>query len=148
MTVSRDPYLAGSPLPPEAPHDPYAESVLDQNERGKDDLRGDAVDTLLTEPARPLTDDEKDAAEHDPGRAPRTFAPASERVPVEPIPGHDTLIEEGLNRPISPEAAMHPGDRSDPREFEGGPSDLRELEGGSSDLRDFDGDRDDLTTRR
>jgi hypothetical protein len=29
------------------------------------------------------------------------------------------LIEEGLNKPISPEAALHPGDRSDPREMEG-----------------------------
>jgi hypothetical protein len=76
------------------------------------------VDTLLSTPARPLTDDEKDAAEDDPGRAPRTFAPASERVPKPPAPGHEQLIEEGLHKPVSPDAAAHAGDRSDPREYE------------------------------
>lgn len=113
-----DPYLAGSPLPPDAPRDPQAGTVLDEHERGKDDARGEVVDTLLTTPARPLTDDEKDAAEADPGRAPRTFAPASERVPVDPAPGHEELIEAGLHKPMSPEAAAHSGDRSDPREYE------------------------------
>jgi hypothetical protein len=113
-----DPYLAGSPLPPGAPRDPNAGTVLDGSERGKDDQRGDIIDTLLTTPARPLTDDEKEAAEDDPGRPPRTFAPASERVPKPPAPGHEQLIEEGLHKPASPEAAAHPGDRSDPREFE------------------------------
>ena len=112
-----DPYLAGSPLPPDAPRDPNARTVLDEHERGKDDERGDVLDTLLTTPARPLTDDEEDAAENDPGRPARTFAPASERVPKPPAPGHERLIEEGLHKPVSPDAAAHPGDRSDPREI-------------------------------
>ena len=118
MAVPPDPYLQGRPFPPPAPRDPNAGTVLDESERGKDDLRGDVVDTLSTAPAHPLTDDEKDAAENDPGRAPRVYAPASERVPKPPAPGHERLIEEGLNKPVSPEAAMHPGDRSDPREME------------------------------
>jgi hypothetical protein len=113
-----DPYVAGSPLPPPAPRDPNARTVLDETERGQDPERGDIVDTLTTEPARPLTDDEKEAAEEDPGRPPRTFAPASERVPKDPAPGHEQIVLEGINRPLSPEAASHPGDRSDPREFE------------------------------
>ena len=57
-----DPYLAGSPLPPGAPRDPNAGTVLDESERGEDEVRDDVVDTLLTTPARPLTDDEEDAA--------------------------------------------------------------------------------------
>ena len=118
MTVPNDPYLAGSPLPPETPRDPYARTVIPVSERGEDELRDDIVDTLTNAPAHPLTHDEKEAAEDDPGRAPRTFAPASERVPVEPAPGHESLIEAGLHKPSSPEAAAHPGDRSDPREFE------------------------------
>jgi hypothetical protein len=118
MVIPNDPYLVGSPLPVSTPRDPNADTVLDESERGKDDMRGDVVDTLTNTPARPLTHDEEEAAEHDAGRAPRTFAPASERVPVPPAPGHERLIEEGLHRPISPEAAAHPGDRSDPREFD------------------------------
>ena len=118
MAIPRDPYLQGGPLPPETPRDPNAGTVLDESERGKDEARGDYVDTLSQTPARPLTDDEEDAAEHDPGRPPRTYAPASERVPKPPAPGHERLIEEGLQKPVSPEAALHPGDRSDPREVE------------------------------
>jgi hypothetical protein len=117
MSVPRDPYLQGGPLTPEAPRDPNADTVIDERERGKDELRGESVDSLLATPARPLTDDEEEAAEHDPGRQPRTFAPASSRVSKPPAPGDDRLIEEGLNQPISPEAARHPGDRSDPGEM-------------------------------
>jgi len=119
MTVPNDPYLAGSPLPPGTPRDPNAGTVIPVSERGEDDVREDVMDTLTNAPSRPLTHDEKEAAEDDPGRAPRTFAPASERVPKPPAPGHESLIEAGLNQPSSPEAAQHPGDRSDPREFEG-----------------------------
>jgi hypothetical protein len=88
------------------------------SERGEVVERDDIVDTLTTEQARPLTHDEKEAAEEDPGRPPRTFAPASARVPKDPAPGHEEIVLEGLNKPVSPEAASHPGDRSDPREFE------------------------------
>jgi hypothetical protein len=113
-----DPYVGGSPLPPPAPRDPNAATVLDPTERGEDPMRGDIVDTLTTEPARPLTQDEKDAAEDDPGRPPRTFAPASERVPKDPAPGHEDVVLGAIDQPVSAEAAAHPGDRSDPREFE------------------------------
>jgi hypothetical protein len=117
MSVPRDPYLQDGPLPSPPPRDPNAGTVLDESERGKDDVRGEIVETLLSGPARPLTDEEEEAAEHDASRPPRTYAPASARVPKPPAPGHEQLIEEGLHKPISPEAASHPGDRSDPREF-------------------------------
>jgi hypothetical protein len=117
MAIPRDPYLAGSPLPPPTPRDPNADSVLDESERGEDEAREYAEHVELAGPDRPLTDDEKDAAEDDPGRAPRTYAPASERVAKPPAPGHEQLVEAGEHRPSSPEAMRHPGDRSDPREL-------------------------------
>jgi hypothetical protein len=117
MAVPRDPYLQGGPLPPPAPRDPNADTVLDESERGQDELRGEVVDTLLKSPARPLTHDEEDAAEHDPGRQRRTYAPASARVPKAPAPGDDRLIEHGRDMLPPPEGAGHSGDRSDPSEL-------------------------------
>ena len=117
MAVPRDPFLTQGPLEPVAPRDPGAETVLDETERGQDPVRGDAVDAELTGLDRPLTDDEREAAKHDPGRQPRTYAPASERVPKQPAPGDDRVIEQGMDQPTSPEAAKHPGDRSDPSEM-------------------------------
>jgi hypothetical protein len=117
MAVPRDPYLAGSPLPPPEPRDPYAESVLDDSERGQDEAREYDVDAELAGPDRPLTGDEKDAAKHDPGRQPRTYAPASERVVKPPAPADERLVEAGEGEPRSPEALRHPGDRSDPSEL-------------------------------
>jgi hypothetical protein len=117
MSIPQDPYLAGSPLPPPAPRDPYAESVLDESERGEDEAREHAMAEEVDTPARPLTGDEKDAAKHDIGRRPRTFAPASERVAKAPAPGDERIIEEGEQQPESAGAALHPGDRSDPSEL-------------------------------
>lgn len=117
MAIPRDPYLLQSPLPPPTPRDPNADTVLDESERNKDDARGDAVDALTSGPARPLTDDEEEAAENDPGRQPRTYAPASARVPKPPAPGDERIIEQGLDQPPSPDAMQHPGDRSDPGEL-------------------------------
>lgn len=117
MALPRDPYLQERPFPPESPRDPHADTVLDERERGKDEGRGEYVEALSHGQSRPLTGDEKEAAEHDPGRQPRTYAPASARVPKAPAPGDDKLIEQGLDQPPSPEALAHPGDRSDPTEL-------------------------------
>jgi hypothetical protein len=117
MSIPQDPYLQGSPLPPPAPRDPNAGTVLDERERGKDDARGDAIDALTNTPARPLTDDEKDAAEHDHDRPARTYAPASARVPKAPLPGDEQLIKPGQSRAPSSDTMLHPGDASDPSEL-------------------------------
>ena len=58
----------------------------------EDPAREDYVDALVNQPSRPLTDEEKEAAEHDPGRPERVYAPASERVPKDPAPGDDRII--------------------------------------------------------
>ena len=117
MALPPDPYVRDRPFPPPEPRDPNADTVLDESERGKDEARGEYVDTLTHMPARPLTDDEEDAAEHDHGRPGRTYAPASARVPKPPAPGDEKIIEEGLNQPPSPDTVAHPGDRSDPSEL-------------------------------
>jgi hypothetical protein len=117
MALPPDPYLQDRPFPPPDPRDPNAGTVLDESERGKDEARGEYVDSLTNTPARPLSDDEEDAAEHDPGRPGRTYAPASARVPKPPAPGDERLIEQGADRPASAEAERHPGDRSDPAEL-------------------------------
>ena len=118
MALPPDPYLQDRPFPPPAPRDPNAGTVLDESERGQDEARGEVVDTLLGGPARPLTDDEEDAAEHDTGDHGRTYAPASARVPKAPAPGDDRLIAQGRDHTPSPEAMRHPGDPSDPSELE------------------------------
>ena len=118
MAASQDPWLTDGPLPPPAPRDPNAKTVLDPIERGEDVAREGTMGELLDTPARPLSDDEKEAARADAGRQPRTYAPASERVPKAPAPGDRELIEEGERHAPSPEVlAEHPGDRSDPSEM-------------------------------
>jgi hypothetical protein len=117
MTLPQDPYLLSGPLTPASPRDPNADTVIDESERGTDGVRGDAVDSLLNEPARPLTDDEEDAARHDAGRPNRTYAPASERVSKPPAPGDEKLIEQGLDAAPAASPGEHAGDRSDPAEL-------------------------------
>lgn len=117
MAVPRDPFMPQGPIQPVAPRDPGADTVLDETERGEDPGRSEYMDAEMAGVERPLTDDEKDAAKHDPGRQPRTYAPASERVPKQPTPGDAKVIEAGLDKPTSPEAARHPGDPSDPSEL-------------------------------
>ncbi|MCC7369382.1 MAG: hypothetical protein IT306_13215 [Chloroflexi bacterium] len=117
MDEIRDPLLLERPYPPTTPRDPNADTVLDESERGQDEVRGDAVDSLMAEPARPLTHDEKEAAEHEASAPGRVFAPAAARVPKPPAPGDDRLIAEGLEKEIPGDPLDHPGDRSDPSEL-------------------------------
>jgi len=61
---------------------------------GEDAAREGLVHDLTQRESRPLTDDERDAAKHDPGRSERVYAPASARVAKEPAPGDDRLIHD------------------------------------------------------
>ena len=117
MALPPDPYLQDRPFAPPTPRDPNADTVLDEHERGTDDVRGDAVDALVNAPARPLTGDEKEAARHDPGRDKRTYAPASERIPKAPAPGDDRLVQQAETAPLPAAPVEHAGDRSDPAEL-------------------------------
>ena len=60
---------------------------------GEDPGREELMNDLVAEPARPLTDEEQEAAQRDHGRPERVYAPASARVPKEPAPGDDKLIQ-------------------------------------------------------
>jgi hypothetical protein len=105
------------PFEPVPPRDPNADTVLDKSERGEDELDNEVLDAELTGSGRPLTDDEKEAAEHDPGLAPRTYAPASERVAKPPAPGEEKLGGVSPDDQPSTGAVTHPGDRSAPEEL-------------------------------
>lgn len=59
---------------------------------GEDSARDGLISDLTQQEPRPLTDDEREATEHDPERPERVYAPASARVPKEPAPGDDRLI--------------------------------------------------------
>jgi hypothetical protein len=48
---------------------------------------------LVSETSRPLTDEERKAADRDVPISERVYAPASERVPREPVPGHRDFVE-------------------------------------------------------
>lgn len=116
MNLPDEAFLQG-PLSPPPPRDPYERSVLNAAEHGEDAGREELVHDLMAGTSRPLTILEKWAAAHDPGLPPRVYAPASVRVPKEPMPWDAAVIEEGLHHTIPAEAALHPGDRSDPSEL-------------------------------
>jgi len=95
------------------------------SERGEDYERDEFMRELEQQPSRPLTGDETRAAAADSGSVRSVYAPASERVPVEPLPGDreimdhvDTLTAErraaGAHReagtpPIANSSAIGPG---------------------------------------
>ncbi|HEV7664341.1 MAG TPA: hypothetical protein VGQ62_12445 [Chloroflexota bacterium] len=69
------------------------QDVVPPTERNLDPERDRVEHGLSFEGSRPLTDDEKKAADRDGPVAERVYAPASERVPVEPVPGHRDFVE-------------------------------------------------------
>lgn len=80
---------------------------LPTTERGEDPARDAVTHELVNDPARPLTDAEREAAEHDVPLPERVYAPASERVPKEPLPGHRDVVEH--EDPSTPER-QHAGE--------------------------------------
>ena len=116
MKLPEEAFLQG-PLPPTVPHDPYERSVLNVAEHGEDAERENYVHDLMNSLPRPLTLVEKWAASDDPGLPRRVYAPASSRVPKEPLPADAEVLAAGRRHMITAEAALHPGDRSDPAEL-------------------------------
>lgn len=105
-----------SPLLPDEPKRSalHAEGTLPPSERNEDPERSALTNDLSDGPSRPLTDDEKEAAKHDTALPERVYAPASERVPKPPVPGHEQLVS--TTDPATPErrsagtpAAFHEG---------------------------------------
>ena len=119
MRTLDDVYLGG-PLQPVTPQDPFVRSVLNSAEYGEDAQTEQYVHALLAGLPRPLTLREKRATAHDAGVPRRVYAPASARVPKFPPPWDAEIIEAGRRHTITAEAALHPGDRSDPAELRPG----------------------------
>jgi len=93
------------------------QDVVPTNERNEDQERDALEHDLATESARPLTDEEKKAADRDVPIAERVYAPASERVPVQPVAGHRDVIEHPDTHTPEREAASHmsePSNSSEP----------------------------------
>jgi hypothetical protein len=78
-----------APQPPAQRRD----GVNPVSERGVDHERDEFMRELEEQPSRPLTSDEKRAAGLDPGSASSVYAPASARVPVEPLPGDREIVD-------------------------------------------------------
>jgi hypothetical protein len=81
------------PVEPPATASENTQDVIPPTERGKDPQRTDITHGLETDVSRPLTDDERRAAERGTQVAERVYAPASERVPREPVAGHRDVVE-------------------------------------------------------
>jgi hypothetical protein len=65
---------------------------LPPSERNQDQQRTELTHGLAVDGSRPLTAEEREAAEHDAPVGERVYAPASERVPVEPVAGHRDFV--------------------------------------------------------
>ena len=91
MTFDDD--LADERLSAPQPPTRRGDGVNPVSERGVDQQRAEFMRELEEQPARPLTADERRAAALDSGRAASVFAPASERVGVEPLPGDREIVD-------------------------------------------------------
>jgi hypothetical protein len=66
------------------------------------------VNGVLIDNSHPLTDEERQAADREAPVSERVYAPASERVPVEPVPGHRDFVEHTDTHTPEREAAEMP----------------------------------------
>jgi hypothetical protein len=83
-----DPRLMENEPKPENTQD-----IIPPTERNQDPERTEISHGLTMDGARPLTAEERKAADLDTPAGERVYAPASERVPVKPVPGHRDFIE-------------------------------------------------------
>ena len=102
--------IASAPLGDTPVRDAPVQDVVPRGERNQDELRSEIAQDVTSFPSRPLTHEEKEAAEHDVPRGERVYAPASERVPKAPVPGHRDLVQ-------------HPDEATPERQAVSGPQD-------------------------
>jgi hypothetical protein len=67
--------------------------VLPPEDRGEDVQREAVEEGMSVGGSRPLTREEREAAEGDPGVPERVYAPASARVPKPPAPGDEKFVK-------------------------------------------------------
>jgi hypothetical protein len=102
--------IASPPLGDTPVRDAPVQDVVPRGERNQDELRSEITQEVTSFPSRPLTHEEKEAAEHDVPRGERVYAPASERVPKPPVPGHRELVEHPDEATPERQAAPGPHD--------------------------------------
>jgi hypothetical protein len=76
-------------------NEPRPLGELRPDDRGQDQVREDLEESIGRGEPRPLTREEREAAEHDPGPSKTVYAPASERVSKPPLPADAKLINHG-----------------------------------------------------
>src|SRR6266516_2925589 len=81
------------PLEPPATGSENTQDGIPPTERNHDAQRDDITRGLVNDTSRPLTDDERKASDGGTAVGERVYAPASERVPREPVPGHRDFVE-------------------------------------------------------
>ena len=81
------------PLESPASGSENTQDVIPPTERNQDPERTDMTHDLSADASRPLTEDERKAADMGTTVGERVYAPASERVPREPVPGHRDFVE-------------------------------------------------------
>jgi hypothetical protein len=101
------PRTPSSPEPSRGPA-PDADDTPPPGGRAQDQGRDEFERALAEQPARPLTGEEREAAERDPGPAERVHAPAAARTPKPPLPGHDAIV--GSPDASTPERRALPAD--------------------------------------
>jgi hypothetical protein len=106
MMPTPDPYFTGGRTEPES-RPQSAPGVLTPLDRGQDPERDQAEHELAAGAARPVDErDTEQIIEDEIARTQRVYAPASERVPREPVPGHRDLVEHP--DPATPERQSTP----------------------------------------
>jgi hypothetical protein len=107
-TAETAPYVGpqGMTAPNVGPQGEKAPGMLMPDARDQDVAREALEDELTTEPSRPLTAEERRAAEAARPAGERVYAPASERVPRAPALGHRDLA--GQVDPTTPERRAAP----------------------------------------
>jgi hypothetical protein len=106
-----------SRIPRPEPPAGNVQDVIPASERNQDPLTTEIIDELTAESAQPLTDEERKAADREAPAGQTVYAPASERVPVNPVPGHREFVEHPDTHTPEREAAAHDSSESSEPSF-------------------------------
>jgi hypothetical protein len=81
------------------------QDIIPTSERSQDSVQTETEHDLTLDSPRPLTEDERNAADRDVPVGERVYAPASKRVPKQPVAGHREVIEHPDTHTAEREAA-------------------------------------------
>ena len=102
------------PLDPPEARGENVQDVVPPTERNQDPEVTETTRGMTLDGSRPLTDAERKAADHDAAVGERVYAPASERVPREPVAGHRDFVEHPDTHTPERQAAVQPNPTGEP----------------------------------